>query len=68
MSKWRSVTSGVVQRSVLGPALFYVFVSDMNSEIECGLRKFDDEARRKMLRDLGFCSLEEAKWYQPTAT
>ena len=45
MSKWRAVMSDICQGSVLGPALFHIFVGGMDSGIECNLSKFANDTK-----------------------
>ncbi len=48
VSSWKSVLSGVLQGSILGPILFFVYINDLEEGVTGKIFKFADD--RKLFR------------------
>ena len=61
ISNWKSVLSGVPQRSVLGPILFLVYINDLEDDISSKVLKFADDTKvfRKVTNDTDKQSLQD---------
>ena len=58
---WKSVLSGVPQRSILGPILFLIYINDMVDDISSKVLKFADDTKvfRKVTNDTDKQSLQD---------
>ena len=76
VSGWKKVTSGIPQGSVLGPALFVLFINDLPQVVESRVALYaddtnvfreiqSDEDREKLQQDIDELSIWSKKWQLP---
>ena len=61
ISNWKSVLSGVLQGSVLGPIMFLIYINDLEDDISSKVLKFVDDTKvfRKVTNDTDKQSLQD---------